>query len=258
MEEMSGMMTKTWEQFEKLQPAVMRLLKQALLKKRVAHSYLFEGMKGTGKTETGFLLAKSLYCERPVDGYKPCEECIECKRINHRNHPDIHIIEPDGTSIKKEQIHQLQLEFSKKAVESGRKFYMIIDADKMTNNAANSLLKFLEEPGQATTAVLITENVQKILPTIYSRCQHLAFKPFPKNELIQLLIERNIKPDRAPLIANITNNIDVAIELAADQWFLQARKLVIQLYEGLVNQPINDILYFCIMIGFLIFKKGTT
>ena len=97
----------------------------------------------------------------------PCEECINCKRINHGNHPDIHIVEPDGLSIKKQQIHQLQEEFSKTGVESNQKLYMIYHADKMTVNAANSLLKFLEEPHEQTYAVLITEQPQKMLPTIH-------------------------------------------------------------------------------------------
>ncbi|MFX3864258.1 DNA polymerase III subunit delta', partial [Streptococcus suis] len=90
------------------------------------------------------------------------------------NHPDVHWIEPDGQSIKKGQIEALQEEFSKTGVESNQKLYIIRHADKMTNNAANSLLKFLEEPHRGTTAVLLTEQYHRMLPTIISRCQVLS------------------------------------------------------------------------------------
>lgn len=237
-------MEKQWEQLEKMQPTAMKLIKQALIKNRIAHAYLFEGMKGTGKREIGLMFAKALFCENIIEDHKPCNDCIQCKRINNGNHPDIHIIEPDGASIKKEQIYNLQQEFAKKSVESGRKFYMIIAADKMTTSAANSLLKFLEEPNSETTAVLITEQIQKILPTIYSRCQHISFQPIPKEELVTLLIDKGIKQERAPLLANLTNSVDDALRLQEDEWFLQARKLVIKLYEIHSKQTLMDALLF--------------
>lgn len=235
---------KTWERLESLQPTVMKRLKNILIKKRVAHAYLFEGIKGTGKREIGLFFSKALYCENLIDGFRPCGECHSCKRIDSGNHPDIHMIEPDGASIKKEQIANLQLEFAKKSVESNRKFYMIVHADKMTTNAANSLLKFLEEPQAQTTAILITEQMQKILPTILSRCQHIPFQPIPKHELVQMLIEKGVKAERAPLLANLTNNIDEALHLKDDEWFLQARKLVLKLYEIQSKKSLMDALLF--------------
>ena len=170
-------MQKTWGQLEELQPTVLKMIKNSILKKRVAHAYLLEGMRGTGKRETGMLIAKSLLCVAPAAGYQPCEQCINCKRINSGNHPDVHMIEPDGLSIKKQQIKELQEEFSKKAVESSRKIYIIVHADKMSVSASNSLLKFLEEPSPQTVALLLTEQLQQILPTILSRCQVLSFQP---------------------------------------------------------------------------------
>ena len=235
---------RSWDKLESLQPKVMHLLKQMLIKNRVAHAYLFEGMKGTGKKEAGLTLAKAVFCEEPIEGYKPCERCIQCKRINTGNHPDLYIIEPEGSSIKKEQIQLLQEEFSKTGVESAKKFYIIIHADLMTVNAANSLLKFLEEPGRETTAVLVTENIHKILPTILSRCQHISFTPIPKQTFILQLINEGIKKERAPLLANLTNSIDEALKLSEDQWFLQARKLVIKLYEIKSTQSLPDTLLF--------------
>ena len=103
----------------------------------------------------------------------------------------------------------------------------------MTTNAANSLLKFLEEPNSETTAILITEQVQQILPTILSRCQIVSFQPFSMNHLEKKLIEEGISPSTAPLLANLTNDLNEAIQLDRDEWFAQARKIVLKLYEVL-------------------------
>ncbi|MCM3588588.1 DNA polymerase III subunit delta' [Mesobacillus maritimus] len=232
-------MVKTWEELETLQPRVLKMLKNSLLKGRVAHAYLFEGMRGTGKKDIGYLLAKSLFCHEPVEGYKPCENCSNCKRINHGNHPDLHFVEPDGLSIKKGQIHDLQEEFSKTGVESKKKLYMIVHADKMTTNAANSLLKFLEEPHAGTTAILITEQVQQILPTILSRCQIIGFTPLSPKNLEKRLEENGVNPLTAPVLAQLTNNLEEALEINQNDWFVQAQKIVVKLYEVLRKNPLE-------------------
>ena len=232
-------LSKSWEELEKIQPVALKMIKNSIKKNRLAHAYLFEGMRGTGKKDTGILVAKSLFCQSQVDGYIPCEECNNCQRINHGNHPDIHIVEPDGLSIKKQQIQLLQEEFSKTGVESNQKLYMIIHADRMTVNAANSLLKFLEEPHQQTFAILITEQMQKMLPTILSRCQTLSFIPLSNNHLIQKLVELGVKKDQAPIIAQLTNNLDEALALNEDDWFAQAQRIVVKLYEVLKKNPLE-------------------
>ena len=222
-----------WGELEKVQPLVMKFFKKSLQKKRLAHAYLFEGGRGTGKREAGIVLAKSIFCEQPIDDYQPCEECINCRRIDNGNHPDVHIIKPDGASIKREQIEALQEEVGKKGVESKKKLYMLIHPDKMTVVAANRLLKFLEEPISDTTAILITEQIQQILPTILSRCQVVPFKSLPPQIMMNKLMEEGVHPNRAPLLAYITNSFQEAMELNNDDWFVQARKLVLKLYEVL-------------------------
>ncbi|OCA80703.1 DNA polymerase III subunit delta' [Bacillus sp. FJAT-27225] len=229
----------TWDELAEMQPAVTTLIKNSFLKGRIAHAYLLEGMRGTGKRDTAIVLAKALYCENSIDGYKPCETCLNCKRITSGNHPDIHLIEPDGLSIKKQQIKDLQEEFSKKGMESSRKVYMVIDAEKMSVGAANSLLKFLEEPGADTVALLLTENPQRMLPTILSRCQTIAFQPLVPDIFIKKLIAHGVDPDTAPLLAQLTNNIHEAMELNVQDWFAQAQKIVVKLYEVLKKNPLE-------------------
>lgn len=232
-------MIKTWDQLEAIQPTVMKLFKNSISKDRLAHAYLFEGMRGTGKREVSSLVAKSLFCENSIDGYIPCETCSNCKRINSGNHPDIHVLEPDGLSIKKHQIQALQGEFSKTGVESKQKLYTIVHADRMTVNAANSLLKFLEEPHSQTTAILITEQPQQIIPTILSRCQVVSFQPLSPEIMIEKLVEQGVNSNIAPIIAQLTNNLDEALQLSRDDWFAQAQKIVVKLYEVLKKNPLE-------------------
>lgn len=232
-------LVKTWDQLKELQPTVLKMLKNSLLKHRVAHAYLLEGIRGTGKKEIALLITKALFCDSLVEGFKPCETCHNCRRINSGNHPDVHKVEPDGLSIKKQQIQDLQEEFSKKGVESSRKVYMISDADRMSVSAANSLLKFLEEPNSQTTAFLLSEQPQQLLPTILSRCQILSFKPLSPSAMINQLTENGVNPMKAPLLAQLTNNLDEAYELNVDDWFAQAQKIVLKLYEVLRKNPLE-------------------
>ncbi|HEY9576078.1 MAG TPA: DNA polymerase III subunit delta' [Pseudobacillus sp.] len=226
-----------WKDLNELQPIVLKMITNSLVRDRVAHAYLLDGDPGTGKKETAFYFAKSLLCEQA--GGMPCNECSNCRRIDSGNHPDVHMIEPDGLSIKKQQIVFLQQEFSKTAVESKRKIYIINHADKMTASAANSLLKFLEEPAADTVALLLTEQAQRMLPTILSRCQLLSFKPLPPALLKNKLIEKEVSLPMAALVSRLTNNFDEAFRLGTEEWFAQSRKIVLKLYEVLLKNPLE-------------------
>lgn len=233
----------SWPELEEYQPRVLKIFQNTLLKNRLAHAYLFEGKKGTGKKDAAFLLARSYFCENLVDGYKPCEQCKNCKRIQSGNHPDVHVIEPDGMSIKKWQIQALQEEFAKTGVESNRKLYIISHCDKMTANAANSLLKFLEEPTKGTMAILLTEQIHQILGTILSRCQVLSFQPLPPNTIREVLETEGIPSHLATLASHVTNNIVEAQQFCQDDWFAEARMKVIKLYEILTSRQNKALIY---------------
>ena len=233
---------QTWEQLQATQPNVVRMLTNSIKKDRIAHAYLFEGGRGTGKKNVSIQLAKSYFCMNKNEA-EPCNACVECKRIESGNHPDVYILSPDGLSLKKEQIKDLQREFSKKSVESKGKIYIIEHADKMTNQAANSLLKFLEEPGGRTIAILLTEQVQQILPTILSRCQILNFRPLTPELLLQKLVEQGVPIPLGKIVASLTNNINEALEIISDDWFAQARNIVIQLNEVLLKRGHHALLF---------------
>ncbi|GAE31722.1 DNA polymerase III subunit delta' [Halalkalibacter hemicellulosilyticus] len=227
---------KTWQQLAEIQPRVIDILMRTLQKNRLAHAYLFEGSKGTGKKDVALQLAKSFFCES-LEETEPCQQCLSCRRIEHGNHPDVHIIEPDGQSIKKQQIEHLQKEFAYRGVESIKKVYIVGDADKMTASAANSILKFLEEPNGTTLAVLMTEQGKNILPTIQSRSQLLSFAPLAREPFIQFLINEGISRTNAHLLASLTTSFDQVKDLVQEDWIAQARSVVIQLMEELYGRP---------------------
>jgi DNA polymerase III subunit delta' len=234
---------QTWQEVSKTQPQVAGMLKNSIIKDRVAHAYLFDGEKGTGKKEVALFFAQSLLCEKLDEDADSCGTCSDCKRIRSGNHPDVHVVEPDGLSIKKEQIKHLQEEFSKKSVESKRKIYIINDSDKMSVQAANSLLKFLEEPSADTVALLLTRQLQRMLPTILSRCQVISFKPLSPERLKGKLVAQGIDLQKSLIISHLTQNLEEGLQLSSDEWFAQAQKIVVKLYEVLNENPMKALLY---------------
>ncbi|MDT8862624.1 DNA polymerase III subunit delta' [Alkalihalobacillus sp. MEB130] len=227
---------QTWNELKEIQPRITDLLVKTLEKNRLAHAYLFEGSKGTGKRVVALHLAKSFFCEKS-DGANPCLECSNCRRIEHGNHPDVHIIEPDGLSIKKHQVEHLQKEFSYRGVESAKKVYIVEHADLMTTGAANSILKFLEEPATETLAILLTEQGSKVLPTIHSRSQHFTFAPLARENFLDKLVKDGNSNTISSLLASLTTSYAEAEQLLEGDWIAQARTVVIQLMEELYTRP---------------------
>ncbi|MBO8172654.1 MAG: DNA polymerase III subunit delta' [Bacillaceae bacterium] len=222
-----------WKDFNE-QQRVTRILQGSLEHDRIAHAYLFAGPRGAGKKAVALQLAKSLLCRELASD--SCEACADCKRINGGNHPDVHLIEPDGASIKIEQVRNLQKEFSYRAVEGNRKIYIVDHADTMTVQAANSLLKFLEEPASGVTAILLTERVHAVLPTILSRCQLLTFQPLPPDKLAQRLIEEGYASPVARIASQLTAGLEEARKLCQSESFAQLRNQVVQLSEDILNR----------------------
>lgn len=223
------------------QPHVVSILQRSLMNQRVAHAYLFAGPRGVGKKPVALQMAKALFCLQRQEGDN-CETCIDCQRINHHNHPDLHVIEPDGASIKIEQIRSLRREFHYQAVESKHKVYIILAAETMTIPAANSLLKFLEEPTGEVTAILITNNSHSILPTIRSRCQLVQFQDLPWQRIAAEAIDSGIAAGEARVATHIAKNLQDVQELCQSEEFAQLRKIVIQFYQENLSQKAKALL----------------
>lgn len=223
-------MARQFEQLLAIQPVVMKQLQTMKDKNRLAHAYIFDGEKGTGKKDTVHFFMKLLLCEQPSQNV-PCETCRNCRRIDSGNHPNIREIEPDGATIKVDQIRELLTQMTRTGVEQGRKIYVLYDADKLNSNAANTLLKFLEEPDGDVTAILVTEQIQSLLPTIRSRCQHIKFSKVPRSELMKQLTTQGVTNSMASTVSMMTNELETAIILTNDEQFAHARKTVLKLVD---------------------------
>lgn len=235
-------MMNTWHDIIETQPIVGKILTNSMQKGRISHAYLITGERGTGKAAIAQQFSKSIFCSHKT-GIEPCGQCPECKRIDSGNHPDVHWIVPNGQSIKKDQIDYLQKEFTYSALESNKKMYVLEHAETLTVNAANRLLKFLEEPNQETTAILLTENSQSIIPTIRSRCQLLDLAPLNPKQFQQQLISSGISETNAKLFSAMTNDLAEAMQWDEDEWFARARKTMVQLIEKFVESP-DDVFLF--------------
>ncbi|MCK5825737.1 MAG: DNA polymerase III subunit delta' [Desulfuromusa sp.] len=162
------------------------ILLRALSSQRVAHAYLFEGPDGIGKRMMALAFARALLCQN----HTGCGECPACLKVASHNHPDIHLLEANSEALKIAQIRSLQQELSLRPLEGKYKVCLIDGAENFTAGAANALLKTLEEPRSGTLIVLLTNQPEKLLPTIRSRCQRLPFSPLPKPQLATLLAEK--------------------------------------------------------------------
>lgn len=157
------------------QKVVYRILKNSLLKNQLSHAYLFES-NGNGQAyDMAIAFAKAIFCPYKYTNYDNCVNCTQCLKIDKNEFSEFTIIEPDGMWIKKEQLDVLQKKFETKGIESDKRIYIINHADKMNASAANSILKFLEEPEPNIIAILITDNRYQLLDTIVSRCQIVNF-----------------------------------------------------------------------------------
>ena len=222
-----------YAKLEKAQPRALRIIENSIKMKRLSHAYLFTGPKGTYKKEMAIHFAMMLYCKED----RPCYKCSDCMAISENRHMNVYYIEPIGQTIRKEQIIALQDEFSKTSLLEGPRIYIINGADTMSVSAANSLLKFIEEPiNEETYGILITEHKENVLSTIISRSMVLNFEQMNKEILKE---ELNTKVENKLLIdcsLVLTNNVDEAIGFIKDNNFLA----VCGVFEKFVKQLANN------------------
>ena len=150
------------------QPIFYNMVMNAIKNDKISHAYIFDSNGNPDAIDMIFSFVKEIICKDISD-----KNTIEnvCRRIDDGNYIDVKIIEPDGLWIKKDQLLDLQSEFSNKAFEGNKKIYIIKSAEKMNVQTSNSILKFLEEPVDDIIAILLVENINLLLPTIISRCQ---------------------------------------------------------------------------------------
>jgi len=198
------------------QELAYNLLVSDILNNCVTHAYLIDENNYPYSYKMVLSFVKAILCENKYIDNSDCIDCSLCKRIDDGNYPELKIIEPDGLYIKKQQITDLQQEFSRSAVEGKKRIYIIRDCDKMRTEAANSMLKFLEEPEDDIVAILMTNNINNVLSTIISRCK--VIKLNNNNESTEV-VDESLENLAIDFVLNLENKGIETIIYVKDIWF---------------------------------------
>ena len=196
---------------------VKRTLRSSVRTHRLPPAYLFIGPAGLGKHATAVSLAQALNCLGSMHD-DACGRCMACVRIGRQVHPDIHTIEPQGQAIKIDQIRQLQEVLTLQAYEARVKVAILDDAGQLTIEAANSLLKILEEPPSQTLFVLVSQQLGTLPATLISRAQVLRFGVMPAEQIAPWLCQQARPPSEAQRTALLSGGrpgVALTMDLAA-------------------------------------------
>jgi DNA polymerase-3 subunit delta' len=170
------------------QQSPVRILKTLLRSNDIPHALLFTGINGVGKRTAARIIAMTLNCRQqlpPSDA--PCGTCPSCRQIQSGKHPDVPLIEPQANLLRIDRIRELLAALSMKPFSARHRVVIIADAQCMNPEAANALLKMLEEPPAHTLLILTASQKSDLLPTIVSRCRHIRFNPLIPRDLTALL-----------------------------------------------------------------------
>jgi DNA polymerase-3 subunit delta' len=212
------------------------LLRRAL-EHGASHAYLFYGPPGAGKTEAALAFAAGLAC--PERG---CGDCHTCRRVLEGLHPDVEVVAPEGNFIRKEEITGINLHAVYRPYEARAKVYVFVEADSFNAEAANAFLKTLEEPPGHVHFILVTDRPERILPTIASRCQPVAFLAISGPVLAGDLMRRYDMPEaQAALIARVSGgSLSYARELASSESARRERGLLLDLARDAPTAGLMD------------------
>ena len=220
---------------------MFELLGQSFVKKyfnesfkgnRISHSYILNGPDGIGKSVFAFYMAQVLLC---TGTNKPCNECNACKKTTKLLHPDIRIISSDKKSIGVNDIRSLIDEVSKRPYEGEYKIFIIKNADNITPEGQNALLKTLEEPPDNVVIIMLIEHMDNILQTLQSRCQTLRFGRVPINEIQGYLDNKGYKKENTPIAASLSDGILGKALTLLDKKYINLRQKAIETVNKIID-----------------------
>ena len=190
------------------------------------HAWVFTGPPGSGRSSTALAFAQGLICPN-----KGCGTCSDCNSAKTNSHPDVEIIRTEVLSIKVEEVRELLTRVAWAPAMGGWRVVVMEDSDRLTESAANALLKAIEEPGARTVWLLCAPSLHDVLPTIRSRCRHLQLRTPSLEAVTNVLINRdNIAPDMADFAARASQgHIGRAKYLAINESVRNNRKIIMQL-----------------------------
>lgn len=217
---------------------------RAIEYKKISHAYILSGEEGMGRKTLAKAFAMTLLCER--SDKEPCMECHACKQILSGNHPDvIWVSHEKPASIGVDDIRiQINDTILIKPYSSAYKLYMVDEAEKMTVQAQNALLKTIEEPPSYAVIILLTTNEEAFLPTILSRCIQLKLKPLKDQAVSAYLTESmGVKDSQAEIYAAFARgNLGKAIHLASSEEFKTMHRDMITLLKNVKEMDISTLL----------------
>lgn len=209
------------------------MLRQHVARGEIRHAYLFAGPPGLGRRTLALRLAQALNCERPPAAGEACTTCRTCKQIETMQHPDLSIIQAvdedrnaiEGGTLRVDQIREVQRTLNLKPYQSNYRVALFLRFQEANPNAANALLKTLEEAPPHAILILTADTPEQLLPTIVSRCEILRLHPLPVEAITADLLERGMEEDRARLLAHISGGRPgFARKLADDSNLLEKRE----------------------------------
>ncbi len=221
----------------------VRLLQNSIDANRVSHAYLLSGPRHIGKFTLAKEFAKALNCTE--EAARPCGQCRSCRKIDRGVHPDVQSIDlEDGSkNISIDAVRRLQEGVALRPAEGRTKVYLLREAERLSEAAANSLLKTLEEPPPSVVMVLTTLDATMLLPTLVSRCQQIGLRPIPTKEIEAVLRQRFAdSPERARLLATLARGrMGWALQAASNPSILDGRnELLDRLAAGIVSQRAKE------------------
>jgi DNA polymerase-3 subunit delta' len=222
------------------QDKILSLLDYGLKTNAIAHAYLLVGPRHVGKGTLAVNLAQALNCDGPE---VPCGECRSCQRISEGKHADVTPIGLDSrTEIGIDDIRGLQRLANLPPYEGKCKVFIIDEAEYLSTEAANSLLKILEEPPPRVVWLLLAAEEERLLPTIISRCQRLELKPVPSERVQEVLVNSyNLDADKAQLLTRLCHGrLGWAVSVLANDDILQQRSQKIDRLVSLLTAGLEQ------------------
>ncbi len=219
---------------------VKYLLQQTLRRSEFAHAYLFVGPAGVGKRLTALTFSKAICCsEAEADC---CDRCATCRRIDQGVYPDLTLVEPQDQTMKIDQVREIRQLVSLRPFEGVWKMVILDGAERMTKEAANALLKILEEPPGTALFFLLSTHLKALLPTVISRCQVLRFSPL-SSELVGTFLreKRGLSSEEADLLASFAQG-SLGWALTVDrEALLHRREIALRVLEVTLDGTTEEI-----------------
>lgn len=222
---------------------IIKYIGNAVMEDRVSHAYILNGERGSGKKMLASLFAMTLLCEKHRSD--PCNECHSCIQAESGNHPDIiRVTHEKPNTISVDDIReQVNNTIDIKPYQGPYKIYIIPEADRMTAQAQNALLKTIEEPPKYAVIFLLIENAELLLPTINSRCVMLKLRNIKDTLIKKYLMEKMQIPDYKADVctAFAQGNMGRAIMLANSEHFNEVREEAVQLLKYIHEMELSEI-----------------